>query len=325
MPALNDQSKIDNELKHLFQIPLITDADTADQYYQAHFDRIASAMLLDYDLCIGENRYNMLEVEGYLKTQPEHFHADPFCHGHPLQKRSGAWFFHHVGLSHGFRGGSRKGVDITVGDAKEGSAGGMLIRAIQNESTGQLIEGPSLVVNEILSVLGESSIKNLVESHWHDHPGWSYAEESRFYLAPKKTIHSGVKRKASEFEIYKSPRVGLGLTNHSPSIEMRLSFVNRPYRFVISPWLLKKGRVWTIFNMLETEVDQEDIATLNDTKSNMVAKYKVEYDLGKDLPVETIKSCLKNKDIVHGGAWWKIRVMSAIQWWASQDDPVQFS
>lgn len=81
----------DNELIHLFDLPLLAgkSPDETMAHYEKHFRRIGETMM-QYDLVIGHRRYDMLEIEAYL-TAPDHGHADPYCHGHPLQRRSGAW------------------------------------------------------------------------------------------------------------------------------------------------------------------------------------------------------------------------------------------
>lgn len=241
-------------------------------------------------------------------------------------------FFHHVGMSKGFRGGSRKGVDITLGNKEQDSAGGVLIRAIMDQESEKVIEGPSLVVDEILSRLGHENIKDLVETRWKERAGWCWDTESGFYLEPRRTSaeedeqeEGPAKRQKTrlvndddDHRVHASSRVGLGLTNREPSIETRLLFVGRPYRFVVKPWLLKKGRVWTIFGMLEESISTAEITRLTGAKASFVAKCKEEYDAGQKEATATIRKCLKDKDILAGGTNWKIRVMSAIRWWEQQ-------
>lgn len=236
-------------------------------------------------------------------------------------------------MSKGFRGGSRKGVDITLGNKEKDSAGGVLIRAILDQDSGKIIEGPSLVVDEILSTLRYKSIKELVEARWKERTGWCWDIESGFYLEPRhidvennngKKQRRPTKRQkildynGDEHAVHASSRVGLGLTNREPSIETRLLFVGRPYRFVVKPWLLKKGRVWTIFGMLEESMSTAEIARLTGAKPSFIQRCKEEYDAGQKEAIITIRKCLKDKDILAGGADWKVRVMSAIRWWEQQ-------
>lgn len=92
----------------------------------------------------------------------------------------------------GYRGGTRKGMDITIGqpppprtskffqnsssagsqvDSSETSAvgvlrGGILLRSVRRMSDSKVISGPSLLVDEILRLNGASSISELVQENW---------------------------------------------------------------------------------------------------------------------------------------------------------------
>ncbi|KAJ1930064.1 hypothetical protein IWQ60_000607 [Tieghemiomyces parasiticus] len=94
---------------------------------------------------------------------------DPFAHGHALQDQPGRYYFHHVGQSTGYREGTRRGVDITLGYTAEGRRdvgvrAGVLIRTIQNLRTGELVSGPCLVVNTVLDHFGVPNVRSLVDS-----------------------------------------------------------------------------------------------------------------------------------------------------------------
>ncbi|KAI8143791.1 hypothetical protein BJV82DRAFT_84790 [Fennellomyces sp. T-0311] len=301
------------DIKKLFELPLSDTAspEEARSHYESHLARIGRSMMEDHDLVMGTKRYTLLEVEAYL-TAPKHGHADPYCHGHPRQKRAGYWFFHRAGMSDSFRGGSRKGVDITIGSNE--SAGGMLIRAVLDQGDGRVIEGPSLLVDEILKVCGKKDLQSLTAAPW---TGDCWCKKSLFYLEKKPPVRpTATKRPRIEEErVYTSCRVGLGLGNRSPSIEARLLFVGRPYRYVMKPHFLKKGRVWTLFGLMEEKLPSKEIAELTQIKESLLPKYKSEFDAGREAPLDTIRECLNGKDIVSGGANWKLRVMSAVRWW----------
>ncbi|KAI9252841.1 hypothetical protein BDA99DRAFT_540836 [Phascolomyces articulosus] len=326
----------DDIIAKLFDLPLAkenTSSEATRVHYEDHLGRIARSMMEDYDLVMGGKRYTMLEIEAYL-TAPNHGHADPYCHGHPRQKRAGYWFFHMAGMSESFRGGSRKGVDITIGNPKHNSAGGMLIRAVLDQSTNKVVEGPSLLVDEILRVCKHKSLDSLTKTPW---PGQCWSKKSLFYLEKKpsssdlnneeddediasSTVTRRIKRQKLDQHknktVYTSCRVGLGLGNRSPSIEARLLFVGRPYRFVMEPWLLKKGRIWTIFGMFEQQtISNDNIVRLTGVTKSLLPKYKDEFDAGEKDPNDTIRACLNGKDIVSGSAQWKLRVMAAVRWW----------
>ncbi|KAJ8654473.1 hypothetical protein O0I10_009914 [Lichtheimia ornata] len=269
--------------------------------YEKQLHSIGRRMLLEYDLVIGDKHYDMLEVEAYLNAPG---HPDPFVHAHPFQKRSGYWFFHRAGMSSTLRNGSRKGVDITVGKAINNSTGGLLIRAVEDKETGRVIEGPSLLVDEILLGLGGLKTADLADEHWD-----CWTQENRLYLKKKATPYSQ--------PVHQSCRVGLRLSHHN--LTTRLQYVGRPYRYVMKPWLLKKGRVWTLFGLMEEKLTIEEMVRLTLMKKTLMPKYKSEYDIGQKDAIKTIKQCVwGGKDIVAGNALWKTRVMSAVRWWERQ-------
>ncbi|CAG8484578.1 hypothetical protein C2G38_2166252 [Gigaspora rosea] len=126
-----------------------------------------------------ERTFTILEIEFYLRDEVND-HFDPFSHGHEHQQTCGEWYFHHVGRL-GYRGGSRKGIDITFGSKNRNIYGGILIRAIRDDKTNQVIEGPSLVVDKILELCGvdqEGGIRRLVEIKWKGKSGVSKNMES---------------------------------------------------------------------------------------------------------------------------------------------------
>jgi 3-methyladenine DNA glycosylase Mpg len=293
---VSKQNTMTEELKSMFDLPSASDSTMAESFYKNHLDKLARKMLLDYDLVIGDKRFEMLEVEGYLKAP---FHIDPYCHGHIKQKRSCYWFFHHVGMSSGYREGSRKGVDITVGN-EDGNSGGMLIRAIRNKTT--LIEGPSLVVDAILKEFNQTSVKKFVANRWENIPGLAHDPSSGFYLAPKLS--------SSDHTVYATPRVGLGLSNKNKS-DMHFKFVAKFYRFIVHPELLKKGRALTILAMIETNVPEETMASANKCSVQRIQTYMNTYNLARKDPQKLLKNGL-DKDIVKGSAEWRLQVLSAI-------------
>ncbi|KAJ1974852.1 hypothetical protein H4R34_004558, partial [Dimargaris verticillata] len=114
--------------------------------------------------------------------------VDPFAHGHPVQSQPGLFYFHHVGQSNGYREGSRRGLDITLGYTvplldntictdlhpvlalRQGMQGqvraGVLIRSIQDVAVGAIVSGPCLLVNAVLDHLAVPKIAQLVNCHF---------------------------------------------------------------------------------------------------------------------------------------------------------------
>jgi hypothetical protein len=124
------------------------------------FDDLASALLLKHYLCIGKEKYLITEIEFYLHNSS---HPDPYAHRHERQLSCREWYFHRERAA--ARSFTRKGLDITFGDAK--SYGGILIRALRREKDSKDIEGPSKVVDEILDVLKVGHVQDLFrEKDW---------------------------------------------------------------------------------------------------------------------------------------------------------------
>ncbi|KAI8084564.1 uncharacterized protein BX664DRAFT_337266 [Halteromyces radiatus] len=317
-------------LSTLFQVPLTTESKGSKAYYEQVLGRIAETLLLGYDICIKDkshhqqpfkhdiHRYGILEAEVYFKTLPEYHHDDPFTHAHPLQYQNGVWFFHHVGHSKGYRGGSRKGMDVTLigttpRNNKSGGCGGILIRAVQCHRTGKVIEGPSLWVDLILKTLGHTSIKDMISCCFPQQESQSSWDSTcGLYLAPK------LQQQQQQQSLYASYRIGLGLKNKTPSLEKRLGYVCRAYRFVVHRELLKKGKAWDILTQLHHQ-HMTNTKSSSKKTSKFVESCQVEYWQGRKDAATVIRTCVQgSKDIVQGSSAWKLRVMSAILWWEEQ-------
>eukprot|EP00698_Gefionella_okellyi_P004650 TRINITY_DN14256_c0_g1_i1.p1 TRINITY_DN14256_c0_g1~~TRINITY_DN14256_c0_g1_i1.p1 ORF type:complete len:355 (+),score=63.85 TRINITY_DN14256_c0_g1_i1:38-1066(+) len=95
--------------------------------------------------------WRLAEVELYVHSKD---HADPYVHRHAIQATSKRWYFHRPAAAKiGF---TLKGMDISVG-AWYGGHGGLLIRALR-ASDGTMIDGPSKVVDAVLTALGVTSV-----------------------------------------------------------------------------------------------------------------------------------------------------------------------
>src|SRR4051812_37511319 len=110
------------------------------------FARVADRLLNGCDFLAAGTPFRFAELEMYYHGEG---HLDPFAHAHPLQLRAGRWYFHRSGGS--YRGGTFKGLDLTLGD---GSATfGVLIRTIVGPD-GSVITGPSRIVDFLLRLTG---------------------------------------------------------------------------------------------------------------------------------------------------------------------------
>ncbi|KAJ3759041.1 hypothetical protein EV360DRAFT_42631, partial [Lentinula raphanica] len=260
---------------------------------QLRFDELARYILHDSVIVVQNVQgilatFEVLELEFYLWKAL--VHEDPFTHGSVEQAKGGNWYFHRapqrshdsgksaIVSTKGYRGGTRKGLDITIGPAvtvtspyfsslpSENSEnshipsirGGILLRTLRNTHTNQVISGPSLIVDEILKLTRAKSISDLVENQWKGDisafrgKGQIVAGESILYLMSK----SPSPHEAQATKIYQSPRIGLGLSHPSVSLSPsfnhpRVVFLSKPYRYFTHPELLtSNGRPQTFLGVL---------------------------------------------------------------------------
>jgi hypothetical protein len=191
---------------------------------------IISDTLLNKTLLIIENdKYQIMEIEFYLNSIQ---HPDPFVHKNSQQLTSGKWYFHRMGEGMKYKNGTFKGLDITFG---LNCYGGILIRAIYDIKNNQMIEGPCLVVNEILNKTNLDNIEDLVDYLPGD-----------VFNGPLKIINMAVSPANNDKnknvdrrtdKIYGCPRVGLNPDKHNDKTYFIL-----PYRHMTHPDLIKKDR-----------------------------------------------------------------------------------
>ncbi|CAG8664202.1 3259_t:CDS:1 [Ambispora leptoticha] len=269
--------------------------------YEKNFTDIANFLINNTRFHIKQEIYAIIEIEFYLNDNNKNNHSDPFAHSHNDQLKLGNFYFHRAG-STGYRGGTRKGLDITFGSAVEHIYGGILLRTIRNLETNEIIEGPSLIVDKIMESCGKdcqrlSSVRELVEDVWngkigafrnmHNSNSLVYIDEKLEEAYADEEDERPKKRpKVEKFidsnEIYTSPRVGLTLSNISPSKTSRLKFVLKPYRYFTLPHLLKKGKIQTIIGLYDHFKDTQKVAkTIGGVMAeSLIRKYLTEIDIG---------------------------------------------
>lgn len=98
------------------------------------FDRMASELMNEYVLKVGNAKYRITEIEFYYNSEE---HKDTYSHQNELQKTTGKWYFH----------GS--GIDLTFGSGDR--FGGILLRAIYNLDNAKYVYGPLKIITEIFS------------------------------------------------------------------------------------------------------------------------------------------------------------------------------
>ena len=251
--------------------------------------------------------------------------ASPFC---VLSELNIYRYFHRV-PRHGpgssgsgppaYRGGSRKGLDLTIGilNSSESDSpiiptssshapsapspiptirGGILLRSVRRLSDSTVISGPSLLVDELLRTSGASEIPELVNEKWL---GDISASRVPSVENPESnsaaTLFIGVKEMTGTSpQMYRSPRVGLDLSHPSTRLDpsdKRVRYVSKPYRYFILPRLLTvNGRGQTFLGVHDhcvkvLEISKKSllagtIASLTSLQAQTIEKYLNAYQEG---------------------------------------------
>lgn len=190
------------------------------------FLEAAKLILLDYQLIVGAETFEVLEVEFYFYQKD--IHPDPYSHAFQYPKRvipkmsvTGSWYFHRfIGIEKYTH--TRRGLDMTYGSVEHEAYGGLLIRSVKRESDGKLISGPSNVITYVLDAAANpEAIQQLAFNH---EEGMAFREDSLIRFAPRgKPLFKAV---------YQTPRHGLG---------DKLPFYrDKEYRYYTDASVLKK-------------------------------------------------------------------------------------
>ncbi|KAF8753861.1 hypothetical protein RHS01_06585 [Rhizoctonia solani] len=261
----------------------------------SHFHTIAQTLMQGFELCVTSKSsvvtpYELLEVEFYWYNE-QSGHIDPFTHAAEEQRVSGNWYFHRAPRrvppnsqstapvpspkTNGFRGGTRKGLDLTFGvpASDEPTAlvayGGILLRTLRNTQTKKVTCGPSLLVDQVLQSSGTTELSTLVGTHWggdtsaflHDdgQPG-----PSRMFLRPVDRDLKGTS--ATE------DTPGEATASHP-----RVQYVTRPYRFFTHPDLMGSIRPQTFYGLLQAheagQIARAAIADVSGMKPSQVSTF----------------------------------------------------
>ncbi|KAF8713660.1 hypothetical protein RHS03_00437, partial [Rhizoctonia solani] len=276
----------------------------------SHFHTIAQTLMQGFELCVTSKSsvvtsYELLEVEFYWYNE-QSGHIDPFTHAAEEQRVSGNWYFHRAPRrvppnsqstapvpspkTNGFRGGTRKGLDLTFGvpASDEPTApvayGGILLRTLRNTQTKKVTCGPSLLVDQVLQSSGTTELSTLVGTHWggdtsaflHDdgQPG-----PSRMFLRPVDRDLKGISKLP---KMYTSPRIGLELSRiqtpgEATASHPRVQYVTRPYRFFTHPDLMGSIRPQTFYGLLQAheagQIARAAIADVSGMKPSQVSTF----------------------------------------------------
>lgn len=164
--------------------------------------------------------------------------------------------------------------------------GGILLRSLRRVSDSLVVSGPSLLVDELLRCSGCPGISELVTEKWLGEISAFRVPSSENSASTPAVLFIGSKQTHTSTQIYKSPRIGIDLSNPSSS-DRRVQYVSKPYRFYILPRLLTaNGRGQTFLGVYDHCVDTLQvsssslagkIATLTGLQLQTVDKYLKAY------------------------------------------------
>ncbi|EFA84151.1 hypothetical protein PPL_03225 [Heterostelium album PN500] len=224
---LDDAATIDRQ--RILDILEIKNIKTAkEEEFKEIFDNMANRLMNDVVLMVGGIPYVLVEIEYYFKG---YNHVDHYAHGDEHQRRMASWYFHRQNGG-GYKTASYKGLDITFGDGT--AYAGILIRGIERvDAKTNLVDGPSLTVDNLLREAGEPDIQSFVTKYGTSLlPG----ENKGMYLTMRD--HSS-RKKPDVRKPISSGRVGLTMKMYKKDKEF---YFGRDYRYIRLPDKVKKGK-----------------------------------------------------------------------------------
>jgi len=209
--------------------------------WQQHFASAARQLACAWQLNIAGIPHQFVELEAYFTCTK---HDDPYTHGDPVQQECALFYFHRMGS--GYKGGTYKGMDVSIGNSAD-EVGGLLVRSLLREDTGEVICGPCKCVDHIIALLKADSVQHLVDTKLNGDIRLGTTTKPLF-VSPRATPLT--------FPVLGSPRVGLNMTKKGPSDHNQKDYLmrcgqgannmtrSRFYRFIAQPSLPKvvKGR-----------------------------------------------------------------------------------
>jgi hypothetical protein len=225
------------------------------------FRSLAEALLCHTSLVIGNTPYEILEVEAYYHSP---LFPDPFTHKNVRQLVPDQWYLHRKG--EGLKNGNYKGLDLTFGGS--GAWGGFLLRAIRPIG-GEAIDGPCLLVNEVMAKLSVPHIREL-----------ALVVESKGASDPKNQLRLVEKDSKTQVPFTASPRVGLTLKDDP--LELRLKYLARFYRFRREPALTREDRNTIFLALIQQGLSLEDAAASAGVRGSNAQKYLESFKRGRE-------------------------------------------
>jgi len=232
----------------------------ADEHFTPWFAEIASRLLNACDFVVAGNRYRFAELEMYYSGGA---HPDLFAHRDPLQLEAGRWYFHRTRGE--YRGGSFKGLDLTLGDGT--SYFGILIRTVV-ASDGAVLDGPCVTVDHLLAKTKAASVSAL--------DGLINARSIWDVSSP---LHITEAEKPRSATVYQSSRVGLSLKKSKGKPDAP-RFIGRPYRFLTEPAGISKGKAHLVLTLHRAGHTAEAIRELIGMPKKTIDRYIADFALG---------------------------------------------
>jgi len=226
------------------------------------FARLADRLLNRSQLLIGTKVLRLTEVEVYYHGPS---HTDPFSHREPVTQQCGRWYFHRS--SGTYRSGSFKGLDLAFGDRT--AYAGILIRGLEKPN-GDLIDGPSLCVDYLLSVTGTATVPALDKAI-----GSRLAWESGNPLFLQTTTAIGQR------SVFRSGRIGLTLKRARGHADMP-RFVLRPYRFLTQPKNIRKGKLLLVLALHAQGHSLQEIRQTTGCTPAAIERYLEDFAAGQN-------------------------------------------
>jgi hypothetical protein len=226
----------------------------------AWFAAVAETLLNRAELVVAGRPVRVAEIEFYLQNAD---HADPFAHAHPIQRECSRWYFHRSDKA--FRGGSFKGLDLALGDGD--AAVGVLLRAVVLP-TGEVIDGPSRLVDRLLHMTGATTVAKLDAQL----PG-----AAAFDAAMPVHFRESADRGA---EVLATARVGLSLRRAAAFPEMT-RYVGSRYRFLTEPRRIGRGRPQLVSALHWDGMSGKEIRERTGIAAGVIDRYTTAFDAGR--------------------------------------------
>lgn len=182
------------------------------------FDYVANILLNQTQIQIADVCYRFVEIEFYLNNI---LHPDSYVHSNPDQLMQNKFYFHKF-KNGTYKSGTYKGMDLTFGNEEYCAYFGILIRAILNTESNDIIEGPCNVVNHILKCYGVDNVGDLTHGK---------------VLSINRNSSNLILNRTDVFDqeqMFIGPRIGLS-AKYPP-------YQNKLYRYVIFKDRIKKQK-----------------------------------------------------------------------------------